>query len=347
MANQPATLKFAPSHNCDILESNGSSMANLIFYDGDGGGFGAHVRHLAHLNFISERCNLKVFNASPLLDAAFNHYFPKPYNINVNNSILLEDFFNQQDQISYSEIRNFFYSLPDSIEWVLSGLHAGPSIWRKLERLPYIDHFRIMQVLLENLNSKILMVKNKLKRLNINTSNKFLSIHLRTFSDGIGGADQNWRSRETSQLDAFHKVSLDLCLSQDIHQVFIASDNIQTAYTLKSTLEKHLSNVVVDTEPMIHSSSCRVFGQKVLLNCRDLSHQVSIVNESLNTDTARFTYLSSTLDLILALSEGDILVGSNASIAPLAASIAGKAGIFMPSYSESFSNPICKGGPYC
>ena len=137
MANQPATLKFAPSHNCDILESNGSSMANLIPYDGDGGGFGAHVRHLAHLNFISERCNLKVFNASPLLDAAFNHYFPKPYNINVNNSILLEDFFIQQDQISYSEIRNFFYSLPDSIEWVLSGLHADPLFGENLSDFLY------------------------------------------------------------------------------------------------------------------------------------------------------------------------------------------------------------------
>ena len=112
--------------------------AKIVYYDGDGGGLGAHIRHLGHLEYLKLRYGINIYSVYPNLDVCFDHNY-ESYHLRGNERlVLIGDLFNDNETLTDDIIsKKFNYCVQNNIV-ILSGKHHGPLPWENLPRLQWI-----------------------------------------------------------------------------------------------------------------------------------------------------------------------------------------------------------------
>jgi hypothetical protein len=129
----------------------------FVFYDGDGGGFGSHIRNLTYIEYLSWITGIPVLNAYPVLDLYFDHQYKRPDvgSININNSMLIEDIFPRKDGAlyGYEELRLGLWSLTRDVKYILCGRGGGPPFIQNIARLRSLNRLHIIQLLKDRLGN--------------------------------------------------------------------------------------------------------------------------------------------------------------------------------------------------
>lgn len=332
---------------------------SLIFYDGDGGGFASHIRHLAHLQYLSWRLSIPLRVAYPILDTFYTHDFERLQRpVLLNNSMLLEHLLDSPEKLF--KFKNFISlggrDYPHNINFFLSGRHHGPPMWHDFARARYFINTRnLMRSVTQRMKFKYINNCDAyLYELGVDTSKPFIGIQLRSFYDSLSGRAE-YNKCKLNQFQIYRSIVRDVISRTNARQVCIFSDDLAEASDLLECLSGY-ADIHIDTHNVIHSTMANVksLGQQVLLNCDNINHQINIVNhqvsmsESVNNND--LLYAVGTLYVIHSLSRAACIICSSTSMGPLAASFANKSCqlIVIPNTYTSLkmANGISRYGPY-
>ena len=165
-----------------------TKKAKILYYDGDGGGFGAHIEHLAHLEYLKLRYNIEIYSAYPTLDVCFKHSYPKLKEIVPEKAILIEDLFKDK-KLTHDIILNRFKQCADKGITILSGRHHGPIPWNKLPRIQWIRRKRLLDYLWKKITpyENGTQANKRVEKSGLDLRHEFIAVHLRTFVDSEEG----------------------------------------------------------------------------------------------------------------------------------------------------------------
>lgn len=320
----------------------------IVLYDGDGGGMGAHIRHLAHIYYLCHRYGAEILLAHPALDACFIHPYRRPILIHEENSILIEDLFPTGNSLTNTSISEALRMCSENDLFILSGRHHGPIPWDFLPRRSSLRTRRLLECLFHDIRPKShISAAPRLLAAGLNPSRPFISVHLRTFVDSENGY-QRFCTLKKDIFETYVSLILQESLRIGVNDVFLASDSISDASQLCDELSELGLKAHLDYAGFVHSSTVKIFGLDVLVNCDNHQHQVAMANNNITADRGLFTYSEKTLELILALSHGESVVCSTSSIGPIACAFSKKRIpiTFVPNTSTVFSINVVRDGPF-
>lgn len=327
----------------------------IILYDGDGGGLGAHIRHFAHIYYLSLHLNLEIYCFIPTINFLFDHPFrcsSPPASFNEFNADLIDRITEANDEpIKIKNLRA--KTLSNNAKYFISGKHHGPEFWSRLEQLKTIKRINLLKLLLSSVRPKKKfedLGNEKLTRAGLEDKSKFISIHLRTFYDSEEGRRKYLLSKE-NQFECFLFNINEVIMRREykgIKQVFIASDSITEGQELATFIEQHsILKCFVDRDKIVHSTTANVFGIDVLTAGNNIRDQLRMCNKCMNTNEDLFAHSVETLALLLALCRAEIIISSTSSIGPLAAAMGDIEAIIIPNFHGDFANHLTRTGPYC
>ena len=331
---------------------------SIIFYDGDGGGFASHVRHLAHLQYLSWSLSIPLKVSYPLLDKFYTHDFERfQGSALLNNSMLLENWLDSpnkliefKNQISSGRLANY----PHNIKFFLSGRHHGPPMWHDFDRARYFINTRnLMRSITRRMKFRYINnIDSYLNEMGVNVSKPFIGIQLRSFYDSPSGRAQ-YSKCKLNQFKIFTSIVSDVIRRTSIEQLCIFSDDLAEASDLQECLSGYVK-VHIDKHKVMHSSMANAasLGPQVLINCDNIIHQVNLLNHYFNMSNSSvandLSYAIGTLYVIHSLARAACIICSSTSMGPLAASFANEACelIVIPNTSLDMVNGISRYGPY-
>ena len=325
-------------------------IQGLIFFDGDGGGLGAHSKHYAQLCYLSWLTGIEIYSVHPMFNLFYNmNLMPDASMINEHNSIQAKDLIRDRPTVTSIDILNSV-RVNSSYVWILSGIHTGISWWKDLDRRCYLSAHRLMrssQTFIGAICEKA--GKQYLKEAGIDLSTRFISVQLRTFWDSPHGRSRYLVTRDR-QLKLFNSIIREVSIKKDVKQVFIASDCLDEALSLASLVQNSDSKmrIVHDPHPVIHSSCGRVFGHTLFSDVHSKSHDIEKIRLQQTADLSSFSYGQQTQGLIEALGLGVSLIASSTSIAAVAGSrLSNYSDVFLvPPTDKSMSIHLSRHGNY-
>ena len=234
-----------------------TKKARILYYDGDGGGFGAHIRHLAHLEYLKLRYNIEIYSAYPTLDVCFKHSYPKPKEIVLEKAILIEDLF-KDEKITHDVILNRFAHCAEKDITVLSGRHHGPIPWNKLPRLKWIRRKRLLEYLWKQITPEEngTLPSKRIEKSGLDLRQEFIAVHLRTFVDSEEGYAR-FLQKKNEQFKIFKQLAISRSQEEKIGNILIASDSRRDAIDLSINLERCGFNCYVDQDDFTSSKYCK------------------------------------------------------------------------------------------
>jgi hypothetical protein len=291
-------------------------MSAIISYDGDGGGFSAHLLHHIVDHKLSRILGIQHYTAySPLKTLV--HYESKNL-IRLNEKSLIELTGGNNEHIYLEQLYNSMSCMADVVNYlqsktnllILSGRHHIPDIAREN-----------IYELFGSKNDFLELVKSCFGQLTLNAmstdrhykwysaSNSLLStnsigIHLRTFFDSSHG--RKTFKIHYGELTGWIITEIETLLERNTPNcIFVASDSVKHAATFKKVIKKVIgkslkTKVFVSPWEKTHSSLSRV-GLKFEQDISLIKKQVSIENNDLSymlTSLYDWFLLSSCRDII-------------------------------------------------
>ncbi len=248
----------------------------IIFYDGDGGGLCAHLRHRFEIYIISKLQNLVVYDHYP-----YTRYMLKDTKIinelyHHSNTIMMDEIVKQSES---------FEHLLENIEktralYILSGRHHYTSLFKVwiqkkgqeyvfskyIEFMGLLNKQLIEQLIRGNINSFHGIVEPKYE----------IAIHIRSLIDSPEGY-QKYRQKRSELFGwLISQVASKLSQTDNARKnIFIASDNRKEMHLLESLLAEKGFNIVLGQE-FGHTTLARWFGIDILQKTQDFDYQMYV-----------------------------------------------------------------------